>query len=58
MCATKSPISKKKPVLFVITVYNELNYPGFRLSNEKYACYPEEGEVLIPGGEKFEIEDL
>jgi len=56
LCATKSRGSQYKPVLFVLNVFNEINYPGFRLNNENYSAYPDEKEVLLPGGEPLEIE--
>lgn len=45
-----------KSVIFVLTVFNEITYPGFRLNNEKYSAYPDEEEVLLPAGTQFEIE--
>ncbi len=42
--------------MFVLTVFNEINYPGFRLNNEKYSSYPDEEEFLLPAGMQFEIE--
>ena len=56
LVATKSSVSKNKPVLFVMNIFNEINYPGFRLSNEKFTPYPNENEILIPGGTVVEIE--
>ena len=36
-----------KSVVFCLTVFNEISYPGFRLNNEKYSAYPDEEEVLL-----------
>lgn len=46
-----------KHVIFVLAVFNEKNYPGFRLNNEKYTSYPDEEEVLLPAGTQIEVED-
>lgn len=56
LCATKNTSTRQRPVLFVLNCFNEHNYPGFRLNNEKYSCYPDEREVLLAGGESLEIE--
>jgi len=56
LCSSKSTSKELKPVLFVLNVFNEINYPGFRLNNEKYSAYPNEYEVIIPGGETVEVE--
>ena len=45
-----------QPVLFVLNIFNENNYPGFRLNNEKYSPYPNENEIVLPGGMTVEIE--
>ena len=29
---------------------------GFRLSNEKYAAYPDEEEILMPAGMNVEVQ--
>jgi len=39
-----------------MNVLNEICYPGFRLNNEKYCAYPNEQEVLLPGGITVEVE--
>ena len=39
-----------KPVLFVLAIFNEKDYPGFRLNNEKFASYPNEEDVVLPAG--------
>ena len=46
----------QRPVLFILNIFNEINYPGFRLNNERYSSHPEEREFLLPGGEMFEVE--
>ena len=56
LCSTKCKNNNTKPVLFVLNVLNEISYPGFRLNNEKYSAYPNELEVLLPGGITVEVE--
>lgn len=46
-----------KPVLFVLAIFNEKDYPGFRLNNEKYSAYPDEEEYIIPAGVQLEVEE-
>lgn len=46
-----------KPVLFVLAIFNQRRYPGFRLNNEKYSAYPNEQELLLPAGLELEVED-
>lgn len=46
-----------KAVLFVLAVFNEASYPGFRLNNEKYTAYPDEEEAILPAGTSVEVED-
>lgn len=45
-----------KSCIFCLTIFNEIDYPGFRLNDERYTCYPDEEEVLLPAGCKLEIE--
>ena len=46
-----------KPVLFVLAIFNEKDYPGFRLNNEKYSAYPDEEEYIMPAGVQLEVEE-
>lgn len=45
-----------KPVIFVLSLFNQTSYQGFRLNNEKYSAYPGEQEILMPAGMKVGIE--
>ena len=45
-----------KSVLFVLAIFNEKDYPGFRLNNEKYTSYPNEEDVILPAGIQIEVE--
>ena len=45
-----------KSVIFCLTIFNEIDYPGFRLNDERYTCYPDEEEVLLPAGCQLEVE--
>lgn len=45
-----------KSVLFVLCIFNQSSYPGFRLNNEKYTPYPNEEEYLLPAGIQLELE--
>lgn len=46
-----------RSVVFVLTIFNQDSYPGFRLNNEKYTAYPDEEEYLLPAGLQVEVED-
>ena len=46
-----------KPVIFMLCIFNQTDYPGFRLDNEKYTAYPDEEEILLPSGTQVELEE-
>jgi len=46
----KNTESDIKSCIFCVTIFNELDYPGFRLNDERYTCYPDEEELLLPAG--------
>lgn len=41
-----------------MVIFNEMNYPGFRLNTEKYASYVNDLEYMLPAGEKVDVEGI
>ena len=41
-----------------MVIFNELNYPGFRLNTEKYTSYVNDYEYVLPQGEKVDVSDV